>query len=129
SLCRDPCVERPLSGKTETVAALAAFASSALLASVGTGPTYLRITVWPEGRQAAEVHRYTLGCAPARGNVPRAARACEVLDRLGAAAFKPTPPGTACNDIYGGPAQAHVRGFVEGRRVDAHLRLTDGRGI
>ncbi len=106
-----------------------ALGSLALLASgvsAATGPTRLGITVWPEGRQAAESHRYTLSCAPARGTVPHPVRACSLLLRIGAAAFAPTPPGTACTEIYGGPAQAHVVGRVGGRRVDAHLRLSNG---
>jgi hypothetical protein len=94
--------------------------------SAAPGLTRLAITVWPEGRQATETHRYTLSCAPARGTVPRPLRACRLLDRLGAAAFAPTPRGTACADIYGGPDEAHVVGLVGGRRVDAHLRLSNG---
>ena len=106
-----------------------AFGALALLvsaASAAESSTALRIAVSPEGRQAVEVHRYTLACAPARGTVPRPARACTVLARLGADAFAPTPPGTACTAIYGGPAQARVLGVVAGRRVDARLRMTNG---
>jgi hypothetical protein len=101
-------------------------ASLAAGASAGVRSTELRITVWPEGRAAANAHRYTLACGPARGTVPHPARACTVLSRLGAAAFAPTPPMTACTDIYGGPAQARVLGLVSGRHVDARLRLTNG---
>jgi hypothetical protein len=99
------------------------FASAAAAAS---GPTRLNITVWPEGRQAAELHRYTLSCAPALGTVPHPVKACRLLSRLGAVAFAPTPPMVACTDVYGGPAEAHVIGMVAGRRVDARLRLTNG---
>jgi hypothetical protein len=95
-------------------------------ASAASGTTSLRIAVWPHGRKAPEVHRYTLACAPARGTLPRPARACAVLSRVGAAAFAPVPPMTACTDIYGGPAQARVRGLGAGRRVDAYLELTNG---
>jgi hypothetical protein len=108
---------------TAALGSLALFASAA---SAASGPTRLRITVWPQGRQAAETHRHTLSCAPARGTVPHPVRACRLLSRLGAAAFAPTPPTTACTDIYGGPDQAHVVGLVEGRRVDAHLRRVNG---
>lgn len=105
------------------LAALALFGSAA---SAAGAQTSLRITVWPEGRRAAEVHRYTLVCAPARGTVPHPARACTLLRRLGADAFAPTPVGTACTGVYGGPAQARVRGLVAGRLVDARLSLTNG---
>jgi len=107
-------------------AALGSLALLASAASAASGPTRLKISVWPEGRQGAETHRYTLSCAPARGTVPHPLRACRILGRLGAGAFAPTPPGTACTDIYGGPAQAHVVGLVGGRRVDAHLGLANG---
>jgi len=117
-------------GKIGTVLRLTVtFGALALLvsgASAAESSTALRIAVWPEGRQAAEVHRYTIACAPARGSVPRPARACTVLARLGADAFAPTPPGMACTAIYGGPAQARVLGVVAGRRVDARLRMTNG---
>jgi hypothetical protein len=102
------------------IALLAPAASAAVAAS------RLSITVWPQGRQAAEVHRYTLACAPPRGTVPTPARACEALRRLGVAAFAKTPPTMACTDIYGGPEQAHVRGLVAGRRIDAWFKRTNG---
>jgi hypothetical protein len=108
---------------TVALGSLALFASAA---SASSGPTRLRIAVWPEGRQVVETHRYTLSCAPARGTVPHPVRACRLLRRLGAAAFAVTPPRTACTDIYGGPAEAHVLGLVGGRRVDARLSLTNG---
>ncbi len=108
---------------TVALGSLTLFASAS---SAAPGPTRLGITVWPEGRQAAESHRDTLSCAPARGTVPHPLRACSLLQRLGAAAFAPTPPGTACTEIYGGPDEAHVVGRVRGRRVDAHLRLVNG---
>jgi hypothetical protein len=95
-------------------------------ASAAGGPTSLRIVVWPEGRDAPIVHRYTLACAPARGTVPRPARACSVLSRVGSGAFAPVPPKTVCTDLYGGPARARVRGLVAGRPVDAALNLTNG---
>jgi hypothetical protein len=116
----------PVQVGVRVTAALGSLALFASAASAAPGPTRLGITVWPEGRQAAESHRYALSCAPARGTVPHPARACRLLDRLGGAAFAPTPPGTACTDIYGGADQAHVTGLVGGRRVDAHLRLVNG---
>ena len=95
-------------------------------ATAATGPTRLRITVWPKGRAGAQVHRFTLTCAPARGTVPHPARACRLLRRLGAEAFAPTPPTAVCTEIYGGPAQARVRGLVGGRAVDARFSLSNG---
>jgi hypothetical protein len=106
--------------------ALGAFALLTSAASAQTGPTRLRITVWPKGHEAAVVHRYTVACAPARGTVPHPLRACRLLSRLGADAFAPTRPGTFCSDIWGGPAEAWVRGSVAGRAVDARLSLVNG---
>ena len=110
----------------KTVAAVTVLALLASAASAATGPTRLRMTVWPEGRTEAQVHRYTLSCAPAEGTVPRPARACRVLHRLGRSAFAPVPPTTVCTDLYGGSAQARVRGLVVGRRIDVLLRLSNG---
>jgi subtilisin inhibitor-like len=108
------------------LSALGALALFGSAASAADSPTHLRVTVWPEGRQVAKVHLYTLACAPARGTVPHPARACTVLARHGARAFAPTPRTSVCTELYGGPAQAHVFGIVAGRRVDARLRLTNG---
>jgi hypothetical protein len=102
---------------------LALFASTA---SAAGGPTFLRITVWPEGRQVAQMHRYTLACSPASGTVPHPATACTLLDRRGVRAFAPTPPTTACTDVWGGPAKAWVRGVVRGRAVDARFSMSNG---
>lgn len=105
---------------------LAALAVLVSAASAAGGSTFLRIVVWPDGRRALEVHHYTVACSPARGTVPRAARACAVLQRVGPEAFAPIPSLTACTEIYGGPAKARVRGLVAGRRVDADLKMTNG---
>ena len=94
-----------------------------LLASV---TTRLTITVWPQGDSVAHVRRYTLSCGPAAGTVPRPATACGALRRLGAGAFAPTPSTAACASIWGGPAQARVRGVVGGRAVAARFSLADG---
>ena len=103
--------------------ALALFASAATAADTSTR---LRITVWPEGREVAQVHRYTLACAPARGTVPHPVTACSVLARRGWRAFAPTPPDTACTDIWGGPAKARVRGVVGGHAVYARFSMSNG---
>jgi hypothetical protein len=111
-----------------TVRVMTALASLVLWAAGAPAveSTKLRITVWPEGRQSTKTHYYSLSCAPVRGTVPHPLRACRLLRRLGAAAFAPTPPATACTDIYGGPTKAHVSGLVAGRRVDARLSLSNG---
>ena len=100
---------------------------SALLAVLlVSATTRLQVTVWPEGYGSAEIRRYSLACGPARGTVPRPARACSLLSRLGAAAFAPPPRDSVCTAIWGGPAKARVRGLVGGVAVDARLNLGNG---
>ena len=97
-----------------------------LAPGAATATTSLKITVWPQGYDSANVRRYTLACRPARGTVPRPARACTMLGHAGAAAFAPVPPDTACTTIWGGEAKARVRGVVAGVRVDTRLNLENG---
>ena len=42
------------------------------------------------------------------------------------APLEPTPPTTACTEIYGGPATATVSGQLEGRPVEAEFSLANG---
>jgi len=112
---------------------IALLAMVALIVPAGPAPqagplTVLRINVWPTG-SGGFAHHYTLACGPARGTVPRPARACDTLGRLGAKAFAPTPKGIACTDIYGGPARARVYGFVDGQPVNTWLSLANGCAI
>jgi Subtilisin inhibitor-like len=97
-----------------------------LALSLLLAPTSLKITVWPQGYDSAQVRRYTLACKPARGTVPRPARACTTLGRVGAAAFEPVPPDSVCTAIFGGEAKARVRGVVAGVRIEARLNLENG---
>jgi Tol biopolymer transport system component len=94
---------------------------------IGTaGRTSLTIHVWPQGKQrAAKPQRWTLACQPARGTLPRRARACRLLLAM-RRPFRPVPPGTACTEIYGGPHVAEIRGRFRGRRVSTQFRRTDG---
>jgi hypothetical protein len=74
----------------------------------------------------ATTHRWTLTCDPPGGDHPAPQRACATLDRLGAKAFAPVPPGTMCTQIYGGAQTATIVGTWRGRRVDASYSRTDG---
>ena len=40
--------------------------------------------------------------------------ACARLQRLGPQAFRPTPPNTACTELYGGPSTARITGTFLG---------------
>jgi hypothetical protein len=66
---------------------------------------------------------WTLTCEPTGGTAPAAAKACA---QLNVDSFAPTPPGTACTDIYGGPEQGTVKGTYKGNPVDASFSRKNG---
>jgi hypothetical protein len=83
----------------------------------------LTVTVRPEGPDGA-ARRRTIECerlGPKAGDAT-----CRKLAGLTAAQLEPVPAGTACTQIYGGPAVARVRGELRGKRVDASFELTNG---
>jgi hypothetical protein len=94
-------------------------------AASATGGTALTITIWPDERKA-ETRKFTLGCRPARGTLPRPAAACTKLSTGGAALFAPPSKEQVCTDVYGGPQRAIVSGTVDGRRIWVSLRRRDG---
>ncbi|MEA2420226.1 MAG: hypothetical protein QOE60_2432 [Thermoleophilaceae bacterium] len=51
---------------------------------------------------------------------------CRSLAGLSADQLEPVPSGTACTQIFGGPAVARVSGQLHGQRVDARFELTNG---
>lgn len=69
---------------------------------------------------------WTLTCLPTGGNHPDPGKACGVLGANGARALPPTPAGTVCSQIYGGPQQAVVTGTWKGAAVDSRFNLSDG---
>jgi hypothetical protein len=95
------------------------------LALGGSPSANLTVTVWPQGRDHAS-RIWTLRCGPAGGTLPRRAAACRRLNAFAGDPFAPTPPGTACSQIYGGPQVAIVRGAFRGRRIWATFRRRDG---
>jgi hypothetical protein len=68
----------------------------------------------------------TLRCDSPRGTVARPGSACGRLLSGGRALFAPTPPGTACSQIYGGPQVAVVSGTLDGRRLWSSFHRRDG---
>jgi Subtilisin inhibitor-like len=96
-----------------------------VLAAILVASTSLHITVWPNGHGHAPKRMYTLTCAPVAGTLPHRVSACAKLARL-RSPFAPTPPGTACTEIYGGPQQALVTGRFRGRLVHADFGRKDG---
>jgi len=56
---------------------------------------------------------------------------CEAADgsvcgRLGPTDFAPTDPQTPCTEIYGGPDELDVRGYVAGETVEAKFTRRNG---
>jgi hypothetical protein len=85
--------------------------------SSGGSGTELEVTVWPGGRDGpSSSHKITC---------PGDER-CERLLALPARAFAPVPAGIGCIQIYSGPDVAEVHGTIDGRRVDATFKRTDG---
>ena len=107
---------------------LAAVAAAVLaFGSPGTGAaeTELRIRLWPAGRGDGTAQTWTLGCAPARGTLPKRVDACSRLAQV-RRPFAPVPSDMQCTLIYGGPAEALVTGRYRGAKVWALLSLRDG---
>jgi hypothetical protein len=96
-----------------------------VLAAILVASTSLHITVWPAGVGQPGKKVYTLNCAPVGGTLPKRAAACTKLMRV-ARPFAPTPKGTACTMIYGGPQEALVTGRFRGNLVRAHFSRKDG---
>jgi hypothetical protein len=99
-----------------------------LLAAILVASTSLHVTVWPNGAGNPGKHEYTLRCAPAGGTLPHPAAACRNLLRL-KKPFAPTPKGSACAQIYGGPQTALVTGRLRGNLVRAGFSRKDGCAI
>jgi hypothetical protein len=83
----------------------------------------LTVTLRPEGPDGP-VRRRNIKCEQLG---PRAGDpACRKLAGLTAGQLAPVPSGTACTQIYGGPAVASVSGHLRGKPVDARFDLTNG---
>ena len=96
-----------------------------VLAAILLASTSLHITVWPNGAAHPGGKTYTLRCGPTGGTLPGRAAACPKLVRL-TRPFAPTPKGTACTLIYGGPQEALVTGRFRGHLVRARFSRTNG---
>jgi hypothetical protein len=105
---------------------LASFVLASAAGGASSGPTTLVIRVYPDGPAKKATSRiWTLLCGPARGSLPNATVACTRLLTL-RAPFAQTPPGTACTQIYGGPALAYVVGTFRGHPVERWFKRKNG---
>ncbi len=81
----------------------------------------LTVTVHPDGPDGPAQRRHVECARLGEGDAT-----CRGLAGLGAEQLAPVPSGTACTQIYGGPATARVQGTLRGRGVDARFELSDG---
>ena len=96
-----------------------------VFAAIFLASVSLHITVWPAGAGEPGKREYSLRCAPAAGTLPRPGVACARLLQL-RRPFAPTPPNTACTEIYGGPSTAFVTGRFRGALIRARFSRKDG---
>jgi hypothetical protein len=95
----------------------------ALAPGAGDLAANLRVGVRPEGPGGAErVRRIECAVLGEDAIDPR----CRVLAGVEPRDLDPVPRGTACAQIYGGPATARVTGELRGARVAAEFDLSDG---
>src|ERR671918_2618789 len=85
--------------------------------------TLLRIDVRLE--PGADTTTRLLECDPVGGGVADPEAACRRLAEL-ENPFAPTPPDTACTEIYGGPQTATITGVLRGETVDASFSRENG---
>jgi hypothetical protein len=112
--------------RASLVAVLLAVTAAATASAATTATTALRVTYWEDGTKTSESITWTLRCNPARGSLPRPARACARLAAGGARLFARLPRNIVCTEIYGGPQRARVVGTVNGRRIFATFARSNG---
>ncbi len=81
----------------------------------------LVITVDDDGEGGAPARELKLDCAE-----PTDSQACGAVAGVSARDLAPTPPDTACTQIFGGPETATIKGTIRGEPVDATFSRSDG---
>jgi hypothetical protein len=79
------------------------------------------ITVDDDGEGGAPTRELKLDCAE-----PTDSQACGAVAGVSAHDLAPTPPDTACTQLFGGPETATVKGQIRGEDVDAQFSRSDG---
>jgi hypothetical protein len=108
------------------VPVLLAVTAATIASAATTATTALRVTYSEDVAKPSESITWTLRCNPARGSLPRSARACARLAAGGARLFARLPRNIVCTEIYGGPQRARVVGTVNGRRIFATFARSNG---
>jgi subtilisin inhibitor-like len=112
--------------RASLVAVLLAVTAATTASAATTATSALRVTYWEDVAKPSESITWTLRCNPARGSLPRPARACARLAAGGARLFARMPRNIVCTEIYGGPQRARVVGTVNGRRIFATFARSNG---
>jgi subtilisin inhibitor-like len=112
--------------RASLVAVLLAVTAATTASAATTATSALRVTYWEDVAKPSESITWTLRCNPARGSLPRPARACARLAAGGARLFARLPRNIVCTEIYGGPQRARVVGTVNGRRIFATFARSNG---
>ena len=112
--------------RASLVAVLLTVTAATTASAATTARTALRVTYWEDVAKPSDSVTWTLRCNPARGSLPRPARACARLDTGGARLFARLPRNIVCTEIYGGPQRARVVGTVNGRRIFATFARSNG---
>ena len=112
--------------RASLVAVLLAVTAATTASAATTATTALRVTYWEDIAKPSESITWTLRCNPARGSLPRPARACSRVAAGGARLFARLPRNIVCTEIYGGPQRARVVGTVNGRRIFATFARSNG---
>src|ERR1700754_1078005 len=81
----------------------------------------LTITVDTDGDKSAAPRELTLTCT-----APTDSDACGAAAGISAPDLAPTPDGTACTQIFGGPQTATIKGTIRGDAVDDSFSRKDG---
>lgn len=119
-------------GGVHTAAVVTLAAAVVAVAAVGCSgdadtPGSTTLTVVYQGSQdGGEAATWTLRCDPPGGSHPDPTAACSAVESQGSSAFEPTPAGTACAEIFGGPQRAEVSGEVGGVEVDSVFDRRNG---
>ena len=89
----------------------------------GSSAVDLTVTLRPDGPDGpASTRRIRCERIGEQGST----QVCKGLAGLRAAQLEPVPANVACTQIYGGPAEARVRGRLRGEPVDVRFKLTNG---
>ncbi len=85
--------------------------------------TNVSLTLDADGPGGEKPRSATVVC---KGSSGAGDSACALLGQLPADPVAPTPPATACTEIFGGPDVLAVEGTLRGERVDTELTRVNG---